>query len=110
MLLRLHLGEKYVGQADNLLERLIKRGDHKHQTLINEPANKLTTYQINMSEWLARGGKAGKQAQDVFEEIMIRTLDSASDGLNERHEMNIEEFIRVATEIGAPKINKVLEH
>jgi hypothetical protein len=80
-------GQRYVGQAENLSGRLT-RGNHKYQTLIEDPNSELFTMTLDTTK--VKGST--KDALDAVENFYIKALGAkrVSGGLNGRWQRNPE--------------------
>jgi predicted GIY-YIG superfamily endonuclease len=85
--IRTSTGERYVGQAENLATRLVKRGDHKFQALIEDPKNEVFTMTLDTS----KVNSSTEDALDAAEGFYIKALGAKKvnqGGLNGRFQRN----------------------
>jgi predicted GIY-YIG superfamily endonuclease len=76
-------GERYVGQAENLATRLVKRGNHKYQALIEDPQSEVFTMTLDTS----KVASSTEDALDAAENFYIKALGAKKvnkGGLNGR--------------------------
>jgi hypothetical protein len=103
-------GDKYVGQATDLAERLSDSA-HKHAALIRDPANELYTIGLNTTKWKG----SVRDGIDMAEEFYIRALgakggSSNPSGLNRRFEVNQADLEKLVNQFGFPDLNAPTSH
>lgn len=75
--IRTKSGDRYVGRAQDLYDRLVRRGDHDYQALIEDPNNELFTMSLDASKV-----KSTKDALAAAEDFYIKALGAKRTGTN----------------------------
>jgi Pretoxin HINT domain len=85
--IRTKSGDRYVGRAQDLYDRLVNRGDHDYQSLIEDPNNELFTMKLDTSKLKGSTKDALAAAEDFYIKALGAKRTNPS-GLNARFERN----------------------
>ena len=106
-MIRAKNGQRYVGSAQNLSERLVTRGDHEYQQLIEDPNSEVFTMTLDPA--MVKG--SFRKTLRAAEEFWIRALGAQSaENLNEISGDEAGEIWRLCPKYGLPELGPPIAH